>query len=402
MIRDVAQRFTTDVPTFRKQGARGRRTARGPRRFGPSGGRNGFRPPRAVLAAIAAALPVVTAGCGIGGGSGGNGVFVDTTVVSFGPNGTASLKGNVGRIGELDIVTLGPLSAGDRLIIDAQTANSPLDVSIAVFDDQNRLVFANDDRGGPAGRFLDSYGDFIIRHDGDDYTLVVTHSAFAARSTFTGNYDMILTLIPDVGVPQPVAQVLLLDYAGGTIATPALGPATLDPFNAADISLVYQGQTAVVKASIRETVEQNFERFNVVVITSDDGPVPTGVEVSTLFIGGFNDVAFGEAESVDLYNADFCDDAIIYAESFTPSVFGDVPTADELGVAIGNVTAHEAGHLLGLNHVDDDRALMDDQSAADVFLTDQEFMQGPLSVDVMPYGTQDAVLLLMETVGARQ
>ena len=112
-------------------------------------------------------------------------------------------------------------------------------------------------------------------------------------------------------------------------------------------------------------------------------------------------MAFGIAETVDLYNVDYCDDAIIYTESFTPSVFTNLPSAEGMGVAIGNVAAHEAGHLLGLNHVDDDLALMDDRSAADAFLMDQEFMEAPLSRDIMPIGTQDSVMLLSEIVGMR-
>jgi predicted transcriptional regulator len=54
------------------------------------------------------------------------------------------------------------------------------------------------------------------------------------------------------------------------------------------------------------------------------------------------------AEFVELYNVDYADDAVIYAELSAPSVFSMVPTIKELGVAIGNVGAHEAGHPLGL------------------------------------------------------
>ena len=43
----------------------------------------------------------------------------------------------------------------------------------------------------------------------------------------------------------------------------------------------------------------------------------------------------------------------------------------------------------------------DDRSAADAFLRDQEFIEAPLSTDVMPIGVQDAALLLFETVGPR-
>ncbi len=49
--------------------------------------------------------------------------------------------------------------------------------------------------------------------------------------------------------------------------------------------------------------------------------------------------------------------------------------------------------------MNDDTALMDDRSASDVFLLDQEFKESPLSNDIMVIGTQDAVLLLDETVG---
>ncbi|MGB2984731.1 MAG: hypothetical protein WBE26_02515, partial [Phycisphaerae bacterium] len=163
----------------------------------------------------------------------------------------------------------------------------------------------------------------------------------------------------------------------------------------------YRGQTETIKETIRTVFEQNFGRFDVTIITTDDPPLPNGTLFSTIYFGGFNPEAYGIAEAVDLYNADFCDDALIFTESFEPRYFSTIPTAVEMGIAIGNVGSHEAGHLLGLNHVDDDRALMDDQSVADAFLENQEFMEAPLSSDIMSIGTQDAVLLLDEIVGEK-
>ena len=58
-------------------------------------------------------------------------------------------------------------------------------------------------------------------------------------------------------------------------------------------------------------------------------------------------------------------------------------------------------HLLGLNHTDDDLDLMDDASPTDAFIEDQEFMEAPLSPDIMSIGSQDGVLLLSEIVGLR-
>ena len=103
-----------------------------------------------------------------------------------------------------------------------------------------------------------------------------------------------------------------------------LGTFTLAPFDAADISSIYTDQTNSFKTTIRSIMQQNFERFNVIIQTSDDPLPPAGVEYTSLHFGGFNSSAFGMAENVDLYNADFCDDAIIFTESFAPRHDGAV------------------------------------------------------------------------------
>ena len=328
-----------------------------------------------------------------------NGSFAGSIVVVFDSGGVAELQGTVALVGDMDVFRLGALAPGDRVVVVAETEDSDLDVSVAIFDADQRIVFANDDRvSGPAVD-LDSYVDWIVRHESDPYYLVITHSAFARTTQYTGTYTVRVEVTSGGDVPAAVGQILLLDYRGGYVGSPALGPVTLAPFDAADISPIYQGQTTELKEEIRAVMEQNFEGFDVTITTSDD-PLPAdGVQYSTIYFGGYSPGAFGLAEAIDPYNIDYCDDAIVYTESFGPSVFSVTPTIEELGAAIGNVAAHEAAHLLGLNHVDDDRALMDDRSASDVLFMDQEFMEAPLSNDVMPIGVQDAVLLLMETVG---
>ncbi|MEK7732257.1 MAG: hypothetical protein AAB363_10415, partial [Planctomycetota bacterium] len=317
--------------------------------------------------------------------------------------GTAWLQGTIETVGDLDVYLLGALSPGDRITVDAYTPNSALDVTIALFDAEGRLVVNNDDREDGSGGSRDAFVDFIVRHAGDPYYLVVTHSPFAATSgEFVGSYRVDIVVDSGFDVPQPFAQTLLLDFDGGAVNSPVLGTMTLAPFDAAAISPLYEGETETVKNRIREIFEQNYGRFNVTVLTTDDPPPPPGEMYSTIYFGGFDRGAFGLAEDVDLYNVDCCDDAIIFTELFTPSEFTGVPTADEVGAAIGNVGSHEAGHVLGLNHTDDDLDLMDDQSPADAFLEDQEFMEAPLSNDIMPIGTQDGVLLLNESVGPRE
>jgi hypothetical protein len=310
-------------------------------------------------------------------------------------SGAFRLKGTVESSNDMDVFLLGGLAAGDRVIAEALAAAS-LDTSIAIFDAEGRLLADNDDR---SDQNLDSRIDFVARHDSDKSYLVVTRSAFAGSSRRTGGYTAEVEIQSGGTAPSPVSQVLFLKFDGGPVNSPRLGDMELAPFNASGISRVYAGKTEEIKAKIIEVTKQNYEHFNVIVRTSDDFDPGPNDEYSTIYFGGFNDVAFGLAENVDLYNAELCDDAIIFTESFTPFLFSTTPTAEEMGIAIGNVASHEAGHLLGLNHVDNDLDLMDDRSPADAFLIDQEFMESELSTDIIPIGTQDGVLLLNEIVG---
>lgn len=332
-----------------------------------------------------------------------NDEFSEPVVAVFDGEGVARLQGTVEAFGDLDVFLLGALSPGDRIIVDAYTPNSVLDVTIAMFDSQRRLVVNNDDREDGSRGSRDAFVDFIVRHAGNHYYLVVTHSPFPDTSReFVGSYRVEIVVDSGFDVPQPVTQTLLLDFDGAVVNFPVLGMMTLAPFDAADISQLYEGETETIKNRIRDIFQQNYERFNVTIVTTDDAPPPVGTIYSTIYFGGFDRGAFGLSEDVDLYDIDRCDDAIIFTESFTPSVFTGLPSAVELGTAIGNVGSHEAGHVLGLNHTDDDRDLMDDQSPADAFLQDQEFMESLLSDDIMPIGTQDGVLLLNESVGPRE
>jgi hypothetical protein len=327
-----------------------------------------------------------------------NGSFEQAIIAVFDETGGARIKGTVSRAGDLDVYRLGPLKAGDRVVIDADAADSALDSSIAVFDDLDNIVYENDDRGGSSSRALDALLDFIVRHDGDSYHMVVTQAAFASSGRRTGRYRATIGVTAGHEVPSPVRQVLFLDFNGAVVDSPILGQRTLRAFDAARLSSIYSGETATMKQAIIDTVRQNYQRFGITVRTSDDPP-SSSVDFSTIYFGDFEPDLFGLAESVDLYNTDFCDDAIIFTETFAPFMFSSDPTAEEMGLAIGNVASHEAGHLLGLNHTNDDQELMDDESLADAFLFDQEFFQAPMSSDIMAIGYQDGSVLLFETVG---
>jgi len=329
-----------------------------------------------------------------------NGRFDNPVVAVFSDAGEAALKGNVAQGADLDVYLLGALEVGDRVVVDARASDgSRLDISVGLFDAEERLVFTNDDRT-PSN--LDALVDHVVRHAGDRYYLVVTSAAFASSGTRTGTYLVDVSITSGQPVPQPARQVIFLDFDGGPITSenlPQLEGGVVPAFNAGEIDPIYAGQTEAMKAVIVETMEQNYRDFDVELLTSDEGPPPAGTQFTTMLFGGFESGIFGIAEDVDLYDADRCDDGIIFTETFVLGHFTFEPTVEQMGIAIGNVAAHEAGHLLGLNHVDDDADLMDDTSPADVFVTDQEFLNSRLSSDIMEIGTQDSVLLLNETLG---
>ena len=311
-----------------------------------------------------------------------------------------ALQGTIEALGDLDVFDLGPFAAGDRIVVDMDTLGGPLDVSIALFDGEQKLFMDNDDRDAEP-RLLDSYIDETMRHDSAHYYLAVGASAFAGSDTASmGSYQATINVYIGGAVPPPVGQTLLLDFDGGTVPAQyvdVIGTDTVPAFNADHIAQEYAGQTDAIKSVIITTVRQNFEKFDVTVFTSDD-PAPAA-PYSTVLLGGYNPIAFGISTSVDHYNTNHQDLSVIFTESFSPDVFSVPPTAEELGLAIGNVAAHEAGHILGLNHVDNPTDLMDAVSPADTFLQDQEFETSPLSEQILPLGYQDGLLLLAEILG---
>jgi hypothetical protein len=326
-----------------------------------------------------------------------NDTFPEAHKAIYTSGDVARLSGTIGDADDLDVYDLGPMAIGDSIVVDVNSETEGLDASIAVFDEGFRLVMDNDDEDLSA-QLLDPYLQHVVRHEGESYFLVVGRSAFAGFSPVTGDYRVTVRVTEAQSVPAPKSQTVFLDFDGGEVGPNNLLVNQVRPFDAAAIDPAYSGQDDVIIQAIVDTMEENYEAFNVVVITDADELPPQG-EYSTVMFGSYSGRAFGISESVDHYNGDDGDTAIIFTESFTPDQFTQAPSAEELGVAIGNIGSHEAGHLLGLNHVDDPTALMDAVSPADTFLADQDFKLADLSSDILPIGYQDAPLLLSESVG---
>jgi hypothetical protein len=296
---------------------------------------------------------------------------------------------------KVDVYDLGPVNPGDRIIVNVRPASgSPLDPVTALFDADSILFAFNDDADLAAGR-VDSFIDDFIAKPGDHLYLALTKFHLSAVA---GSYEGDIEIRRNQSPPAPQPQVLLLNFAGGSVSIPGEGTYNFGPFNSADIDADYDGQTAAIKAKIVETVRQNYQNFGITIVSSDDPPVDNSqCNVSTIHFGAFSQSKFGIAQSVDAANRNHCDDGIVFTDDFDKP-FSPMPSADGIGIAIGNVAAHEAGHLLGLNHVTDITDLMDNTGSASTLLADQEFKNSPLSPSIFPFGTQDGAAMLNRVI----
>jgi hypothetical protein len=288
---------------------------------------------------------------------------------------------------------MGACAAGDRIIVSVDPAlGSPLDPVVAVFDPAGDLFALNDD-ADPTSGDLGSYVEDTVWTAGDHFYLAISRFY---RDTSTGEYQATVHIERGGTVTRPPVQYLVLDFDGGSITIPGEGTITIDVFDAADVDAAYAGKTAEVKAKIKEIVQQNYRDTGLQVVTTDD-PAPAAGTFSTIYFGAYSATKFGIAEGVDQGNKDRCDDGIVFTDDFDKP-FATQPTVEGLGIAIANVAAHEAGHLLGLSHVTDVTDLMDTTGSASTLLADQEFKTSPLHISVFPLGEQNGPALLSRVV----
>jgi hypothetical protein len=309
------------------------------------------------------------------------------------------IEGEIADTEDVDVYDLGSLPAGTQITVDV-TAQSTLDTQITLFDESQALIDFNDDRNIDAGE-QDPKIDHVLRFNVQQAYLAIEQD-FVAKlngNASVGRYSIAITTTPGQEIPPVRLQNLVVNFDGASSVTiEDYYSGSLPPFDPYLIDPSYEQQRDAMITLIMDAVRKDYEGFGVQVYRSSDPDVPWP-DVTVVHVGGANPDLYGIANTVDDYNADLQEEAIVYAETFAYLIrSGDVPTTQEMSQAIANVITHESGHLLGLHHTMlNPGEIMQTTSTSPELLLDEAF--GVARLDYHALGNQDAIKRLFYTVG---
>jgi hypothetical protein len=360
------------------------------------------------------ALAIGVVGCDASSGptsvlGGGSGNLTTERIAEVEPNNTfeeasqapaaystlLDVVGTMPNIGDIDIYDLGPVVAGDRIAVSVDN-DASMNLAAGLFDDQQRLFDCNDDRYWQ----IDTRPELgvTVRRDSEHCYLVIAPDPMATQCS--GSYTA--TVLREQGtVPAARPQIVYLSFNGAKrIAMPGRSAVDIPVFDAAKVDSSFAGHTAEMIDAIVSDVRSQYAMFNVSIVSSTESATAPG-DSTVVYFGTYDPGLLGLADSVDEYNADLTQKAIVFTDTF--NLFMPLkPTVSQIAMAIANVASHESGHLLGLEHTRQWTDLMDTTGPAQALLVMQAFETAPLYEAVFPIGWQDGVLQLAEAVGLRQ
>ena len=304
-----------------------------------------------------------------------------------------AIRGRVSGPDDVDVFNLGPVMPGDHITVDMELAES-LDGAIGLFDETGTSLLVNDHRNVYLG-VRSPFVDVVVQHASDACFVAV-----AGTPGYNSKGDYALVASNEFGnpLPEPRPDAVLLDFDGGrNVRVGSRAPVDVPAFDAANISTAFEGQTNRIISRVIEYVREDYEGLDVAILSTWEGDVfERGM--TRIYFGTYDEALLGVAEGVDEFNSEREQTAIIFTDTFAAFTKLD-PTVDEISQAIGNVTSHEIGHLMGLVHTREPIGIMDVTASLGGMLRDQSFIRSPIYSAVFPLGVQDAPNYLLDVLG---
>ncbi len=302
------------------------------------------------------------------------------------------------------IFDLGPFAAGDRLFLSLLEPpnfkgifdpSGPYSLMIL---DQNREIISWYQRTPTE--------NFVLFTE--ETRLIVPAATTRLFVIMDGGFGVNVRIQRGTNLNQPNPQRVLLDFAGsgnqlvGIGGNPARTIASLDD----TLTAFSEGELQTIKDACLARVQALYAPYDVEIVTSDqvesDPNLALELPFSRIYIGGTAGFgAYGLADYLDSRNETTSGTGVVYAATVATDAGG---SPSNIGLALGNVAAHELGHLIGLRHTDavGDLMAMGGVNAPDDATLD--FGVNPVSeneqFDNLPViGIQNAPAILEATIG---
>ena len=296
---------------------------------------------------------------------------------------TVQIAGSFSAQNDLDVFSLGDLVEGETISVQMRSSRIVLgrEMALVIFDGDLNAANA---AGVSPSLIFEEVLTHVVRKSGHYYL------ALSSGELFTQTYSVVVALGTET-VPPPRPQTVFLNFNG--ISSLNIGSVrfrNLLPFSSTNLAINH----AAIAADILQRVRNDFGNLNISIVSSYDTFAPAQPH-STIYITGSEDGYFGLAESIDWYNENPQDNAVVFAGSLAKSA----SSTGRFSQLVANVVTHETGHLLGLIHTDDNTEIMDISTPTFMLEMDQAFHRAPLASKEFPIGWEDTLELLTFTLG---